>query len=58
MKSDPQKKIHDMSNYEQQDDTNKLASFQPGGGRTLFVSQSEKRARKDAYDRAKAIAKL
>ena len=58
MKSDLQKKIHDMSNYEQQEDTNKLASFQLGGGRRLFVSHSEKRARKDAPDRAKAIAKL
>lgn len=61
LKSDLQKKIHDLSNYtnyEQQDDTVKLASFKPGEGRILFVSHSEKRARKDARDRAKAIAKL
>ena len=61
LKSDLQKKIHDLSNYtkyDQQDDTIKLASFNSGEGRTLFVSHSEKRARKDAHDREKAIKKL
>jgi transposase len=62
LKSDLQEKIHDMSNYtncEQQDDDRiKLASFKSGEGRTLFVSHSEKRGRKDAHERAKAIAKL
>jgi transposase len=61
LKSDFQKKIHDMANYtnyEQQDDAVKLASFKMGESRTLIVSYSEKRARKDAHDRAKAIIKL
>jgi len=61
MKSDVQKKIHDTKSYalyEDQDDKRKWASFELEKGKILFVSYSEKRARKDAYDRARAIGKL
>jgi transposase len=61
LKVDLQKKIHDMSNYssyDQQDDAVRLASFKLSENRTIFISHSEKRARKDAHDRTKAIAKL
>ena len=61
MKSGMQKRILDMTKYtgyEEQDDRLNLASFELGEKSILFVSHSEKRARKDAHDREKAIAKL
>ena len=61
MKSDVQKQVLDIDNYtcyENQEDKLKLASFVLDQNRKLFVSHSAKRARKDAYDREKAIVKL
>jgi len=61
MKSDLQKKIHNIDNYtydEDRDDKLRLASFELESGNKLFVSHSTKRARKDAHDREKAIEKL
>jgi transposase len=61
MKSDIQQKILNTDNYTSHDDHDdklKLASFELDHDRTLFVSHSSKRARKDAHDRSKAITKI
>ena len=61
LKKEMQKKVLDENNfcYEgEQEDKIKLASFDLDETKKLFVSHSAKRARKDAYDREKAIIKL
>jgi transposase len=57
MESDIKKKILDRSNYIKTDDDYYVAEFEYNSKR-LIVSYSEKRARKDAHDRVKAIDKL
>ena len=57
MTAELQKQILDLNNYRNIATGLKVASFDYQG-RKLIVSYSEKRAKKDAYDRNKAIEKL
>ncbi len=64
-KNELKKQILDTSNYHsfshtysKSDDKETLAQFDLGGGRTLYVTYSQKRADKDKHDREKAVMKL
>lgn len=55
---DLQEKVTNRSHYVQHESGVELANFEYGNNRKLFVSYSEKRAKKDASDREKSINKL